>query len=236
MWRTAQLESTNQELEAFAYSVSHDLRAPLRSLEGFTGALLSDYQSKLDDQGKHYLGRIQEASRRMSHLIDDLLNLSRINRYEMKLETVDLSSTAQRIAGELAVQAPERVVLFKIAPNLVVKADKKLMDIAMENLLNNAFKFTSKQESAVIQVGVIKKAGKKTFYVRDNGVGFDMTYSEKLFTPFQRLHSTQDYPGTGIGLVIVKRIITKHGGRVWTEAEVNKGATFYFTMEVQNEK
>ncbi len=231
--RTAQLEAANKELEAFAYSVSHDLRAPLRALDGFSGALLVDYQDQLDDQGKHYLERIQEATRRMGQLIEDLLNLSRITRREMTLEPVDLSLLAEQVVNELQAQAPERKIEFNITPGLWVRADSRLMKIAMVNLLNNAIKFTLNQPQAHIEVGMIEQSGEQVYFVRDNGAGFNMEYAHKLFSPFQRLHSAQEFPGTGIGLVTVQRIITRHGGRVWPEAAVGQGATFYFTLESQ---
>ena len=228
--RTAQLEAAKQELEAFSYSVSHDLRAPLRALDGFSAALISDYQDKLDQQAQSYLTRIQEASRRMGQLIEDLLNLSRITCREVKLDRVDLSLLAMQIASELHSQTPERQVEFEISPDLVVRADPGLIKIAMENLLNNALKFSSKKETALIQVGVLDGSEGRVYFVRDNGAGFDMAYAHKLFTPFQRLHGTQEFSGTGIGLTIVQRIIARHGGRIWTEAAVNLGATFYFTL------
>ncbi|NPV74821.1 MAG: GAF domain-containing protein [Anaerolineae bacterium] len=229
--RTLQLSVANKELEAFAYSVSHDLRAPLRALDGFSGALLADYQNWLDDQGKHYLERIKEASQKMGRLIDDLLNLSRVTRREMRLETIDLSDLALELAHEFQIQAPERTIEFEIAPNLIARADAGLIKIALENLLGNAVKFTGKRPTARIQFGRMEQSGKAVFFVRDDGVGFDMAYANKLFTPFQRLHSEQEFPGTGIGLVTVQRIIHRHGGNLWPEAEVNKGATFYFTLE-----
>jgi PAS domain S-box-containing protein len=229
--RTVQLEAANKELEAFAYSVSHDLRAPLRSLDGFSGALLTDCQNQLSEQGLHYLERIQEASRRMGQLIEDLLNLSRVTRREINLEQVDLSLLTQQIANELQTQVTERKIEFDITPDLIVRADYNLIRIALENLLNNAMKFTGNRERAHIQVGVVEQSGKRIFFVRDNGVGFNMTYADKLFTPFQRLHSTKEFAGTGIGLVTVQRIIARHGGRLWPEAAVDQGATFYFTLE-----
>jgi PAS domain S-box-containing protein len=229
--RTAQLATTNKELEAFAYSVSHDLRAPLRALDGFSAALLADYQDQLDDQGKHFLARIQEASRRMGQLIEDLLNLSRVTRREMNLEPVDLSTLALEVAHDLQTQVSERSIEFDITPNLLVRADPNLLKIALVNLLSNALKFSGKRTRAHIQIGMIEQSGKPVYYVSDNGVGFNMAYAGKLFAPFQRLHSVQEFPGTGIGLVIVQRIIARHGGRLWPEAAVDQGATFYFTLE-----
>jgi len=229
--RTAQLEAVNQELEAFSYSVSHDLRAPLRALDGFSAALITEYQEKFDEQGKHYLSRIQEASQRMAQLIEDLLNLSRITRREVKLSRVDLSAIAHQIAEDLQSQTPDRKVKFDISSDIIVRADPNLMKIVLENLMNNAIKFTGQREVAQIQLGETQQAGERVFYVRDNGAGFNMTYANKLFTPFQRLHATHEFTGTGIGLTIVQRIITRHGGRIWPEATVNQGATFYFTLE-----
>ncbi len=227
--RTAQLQAANQELEAFAYSVSHDLRAPLRALDGFSAALMEGYTDKLDEQGQHFLVRIQEASRRMGQLINDLLNLSRVTRSELVRQQVDLSSIAQEIAAGLQAQSPEREVKFDIAAGLLVEGDARLLRIVLENLLNNAYKFTSRRPQATITVGR-ESGGERAYYVRDNGAGFDMAYAGKLFAPFQRLHGMNEFPGTGIGLVTVQRIITRHGGRIWPEAAENSGATFYFTL------
>lgn len=228
--RTAQLETANKELEAFAYSVSHDLRAPLRALAGFSAELIADYQDQLDNQGQHYLERIQAASLRMGQLIDDLLNLSRVTRCELHRESINLSVLAQEIADDLKNQEPQRFLEFEITKDIVIQADPHLMKIAFENLLSNACKFTSHSDHAVIQVGEIEANGERVYYVRDNGVGFDMAYVGKLFIPFQRLHGMEEFPGTGIGLVIVQRIITRQGGRLWPEAAVNQGAAFYFTL------
>lgn len=228
--RTSQLSAANQELEAFSYSVSHDLRAPLRALEGFSSILLDDYSGQLDDQGLHYLNRIKEASRRMGQLINDLLDLSRVTRLEFTRQQVNFSALAQSIAFDLKTQAKQRHITFVIDPNMDVEADPNLIKIVMENMLNNAVKFTGKCEEAVIQVGVLEQAGEQIFFVRDNGAGFNMDYASKLFTPFQRLHGDQDFQGSGIGLSIVKRIITRHGGRIWPEAKVGQGTTFYFTL------
>ena len=228
--RTAQLQAANQELEAFSYSVSHDLRAPLRAMDGYSNLLLSEYPDRLDDQGRHYLTRIQEASKRMGELIEDLLNLSRITRSDFIRRKVNLSAIALEIARTLKDQEPERDIVFNIAPDLVVEGDARLLRIVLENLISNALKFTGKREQARIQLGMREKDGDQIFFVRDNGTGFDMSYAGKLFTPFQRLHGTQEFPGTGIGLVIVQRIITRHGGRIWPEAAVDEGATFNFTL------
>ncbi len=228
--RTDQLAAANQELEAFSYSVSHDLRAPLRSLNGFTNILLNDYLTCLDDQGRIYLLRIQDAAQRMEQLINDLLNLSRITRAELTRQPVNLSAIAQEIARELKAQNPQRQLEFEIAANLLAEGDARLLRIMLENLLNNACKFTSQREAARIEFGALQPGESPTYFVRDNGVGFDMAYASKLFAPFQRLHSAKEFPGTGIGLVIVQRIITRHGGRIWPEAEANQGAVFYFTL------
>jgi PAS domain S-box-containing protein len=229
--RTAQLEAANKELEAFAYSVSHDLRAPLRAMEGFSAALLSQYSERLDEQGRHYLDRIQEASRRMGQLINDMLTLSRVTRAALTRQRVDLGDLAREIAADLQAQDPQRRVEFVIAQGLAVEADPHLLRVALQNLLDNAWKFTGKREQARIEVGSNPGEGSEcVYYVKDDGVGFDMTYAGKLFAPFQRLHAMHEFPGTGIGLATVQRIVARHGGRVWTEAEVDRGATFYFTL------
>jgi PAS domain S-box-containing protein len=228
--RTAQLETANQELEAFSYSVSHDLRAPLRSLNGFSNILLEDYQDKLDAQGQQYLQRIRGASQRMDQLINDMLHLSRITRADFTPTEVNFSALAQEIAAEMQMQTPQRQVEFEITDNLVANGDGDLIKIALENLINNAFKFTSQRPVAYIHVGQLDQQGESIFYIRDNGAGFSMEYANKLFAPFQRLHGEKEFPGTGIGLATVKRIINRHGGRIWAEAAVNQGATFYFTL------
>ena len=228
--RTAQLEVANKELEAFSYSVSHDLRAPLRALDGFSAALITGYTDRLDGQGRHYLERIQAASRRMGQLINDLLNLSRVTRREMTRSSVDLSALTKKIVMELQAQEPQRQVEFVIAEGMMVQGDAHLLRLALENLLSNAWKFTGPHSQARIEVGVMKRTEEAIHFVRDNGVGFDMAYSDKLFIPFQRLHSMHEFPGTGIGLATVHRIITRHGGRIWPEAAVNQGASFYFTL------
>jgi PAS domain S-box-containing protein len=228
--RTALLTAANQELEAFSYSVSHDLRAPLRSLEGFSTLLLEDYAPQLNEQGRHYLIRIQEASRRMGQLINDLLNLSRITRTEFVRQPVDLSTVAREISENLQNSNPKRQATFEISHPMLANCDENLIKIVLENLLNNAYKFTSKNEHATIQVGVLEQAGEPIYFVRDNGVGFDMAYASHLFTPFQRLHGSKEFPGTGIGLSIVQRIITRHGGRIWPESVIGLGTTFYFTL------
>ncbi len=226
-----EVAAINKELEAFAYSVSHDLRAPLRSIDGFSQALMEDYPDKLDEQGKGYLQRVRTATQRMGILIDDLLSLSRVTRSEMRREIVDLSTLAQSITEELQETQPERQVAFVIAPGLTTKGDAQLLHQLMENLLSNAWKFTGQHPKARIEFGVTQVNGKETLFIRDDGVGFDMTYADKLFGVFQRLHSQEEFPGTGVGLAIIQRIAHRHGGRVWAEGEVEKGATFYFTLD-----
>jgi len=229
--RTAQLEAANKELEAFSYSVSHDLRAPLRSIDGFSQVLLEDYADKLDKQGKDYSQRIRAATQRMAELIDALLTLSRVTRSEIRRVTVDLSTFAQAIVADLKKTQPERQVKFIIAEGLIANGDVRLLHVVLENLIGNAWKFTSKKENACIELGSLQQGdGKLAYFVKDNGAGFDMAYSDKLFGAFQRLHGTNEFPGTGIGLATVQRIIHRHGGKVWAEGEVEKGATFYFTL------
>ncbi len=228
--RTAELETANKELETFAYSVSHDLRSPLRGIDGFSQALLEDYAGEIDAQGQDYLQRMRKASQRMGQLIDDLLKLSRLTRGEMRRETVDLSGMAQTIASELQKTQPERQVECVITPGLSANGDERLLRVVLENLLGNAWKFTSKHTQARIEFGATEVEGESAYFVRDNGAGFDMAYADKLFGAFQRLHRTTEFPGTGIGLATVQRIIHRHGGRVWGEGAVEQGATFYFTL------
>ncbi len=225
-----ELERANKELESFCYSVSHDLRAPLRAIDGFGLILQKSYSDKLDAQGQNYLGRVRAATQRMGQLIDDLLNLSRIARSEMSIATVDLSELAGTIAKDLQETAPERKVVFSVAPEMVVLADANLMRILLDNLLGNAWKFSGKRAEARIDVGSTTNAGETAYFVRDNGAGFDMKYADKLFGAFQRLHPVTAFEGTGVGLAIVQRVILRHGGRVWAEAAVDRGATFYFTL------
>jgi len=229
------LQAVNTEIEAFSYSVSHDLRAPLRSIDGFSQALLEDYQNLLDETGQNYLQRIRLATQKMGQLIDDLLNLSRLTRSEMHLEPVNLSLLAGEISAELRQNNAERQVEFVIQPGLIVQVDPHLLQLLLVNLLHNAWKFTSKQQKARIEVGRIQPTNNQinkipVYFVRDNGVGFDMNYVNKLFKPFQRLHSTNEFPGNGIGLATVQRIINRHGGRIWAEGNLDRGATFYFTL------
>ena len=228
--RTAELEAANHELEAFSYSISHDLRTPLRALDGFSGILLADYQDKLDEQAQDYLMRIRKASRHMWQLTEDLLALAHVTRMEFTPGRVNLSSLARQAAAEFQSLDPHRKVKIEITPDMAAYGDPNLLKIVYENLLNNAYKFTGQREQAQIQVGVMEQAGEMIYFISDNGSGFDMAYAGKLFTPFQRLHKTDEFPGTGIGLVTVKRIINRHGGRIWPDAELNRGATFYFTL------
>jgi light-regulated signal transduction histidine kinase (bacteriophytochrome) len=228
--RTTQLEAANQELSAFAYSVSHDLRAPLRGIDGWSLALVEDYGPQLDQRAHQYLGRVRSETQRMGMLIDDLLELSRVTRAEMETKPVDLTSIAHKVAARLRESNPARPVEFVIDPELRSKGDLRLLDIALTNLFANAVKFTAPRSEARIEFGSQERDGETVFYVRDNGVGFDMAFAGSLFGAFQRLHKTSEFPGTGIGLATVQRIIHRHGGRVWAEAKVNQGATFYFTL------
>ncbi len=230
--RTAQLSTANRELEAFCYSVSHDLRTPLRSIDGFSRILLEQHQGNLDPKGKDYLARVRAASQRMGELIDDLLLLSRITRQEMNLRPVNLSDLATGVVAELQDDAGERAVEVRIAENLMVHGDGQLLRIALENLLGNAWKFTASQPAAHIEFGLLPttNGAEQIFFVRDNGAGFDMRYADRLFSPFQRLHTVDEFPGTGIGLATVGRIIARHGGRIWAESAVDHGAAFYFTL------
>ena len=239
--RTVELAETNRELEAFCYSVSHDLRAPLRSMDGFSQALLDDYGQQLDDAGHDFLNRIRSNCQRMARLIDDLLQLSRLTQAQMRHQSVDVTALAQAIIAELRQTEPGRVVDVRIASGMVVIGDPVLLRAALANLLQNAWKFTSLRPDAVIEagradgsqqstVGSQSPASSTVFFVRDNGVGFDMQYADKLFTPFQRLHAMTEFPGSGIGLATVQRVINRHNGRIWFEAAPGQGTTFYFTI------
>ena len=228
--RTAELEATARELDAFAYSVSHDLRAPLRSVHGFSQVLLEDYAGRLDDDGRQHLRRIQANVARMGQLIDDLLRLSRVTRTGLNRERVDIGAQASEIIDELRGAEPHRHVEVVIADALIATGDSHLIRLALDNLLSNAWKFTGKREHAIIGVGAVRLDGKQAFFVCDNGAGFDMRYANKLFDPFQRLHAATEFEGSGIGLAIVHRILSRHGGRIWAESEPEKGTTFFFTF------
>jgi len=228
--RTAQLADANRELEAFCYSVSHDLRAPLRSIDGFSKALLEDCHEHLDADGQDYLRRVRAASQRMGELIDDLLNLSRINRAELRRSHVDLSTLARKIADGLQTANPDRQVDWTIVPNISTDGDKNLLRVLLENLLGNAFKYTGRKERAYIEFGSRDENGRQVLFVRDNGAGFDMTYVDKLFQPFQRLHRPDEFDGHGIGLATAQRVVHRHGGRLWADGKPGHGACFYFTL------
>jgi light-regulated signal transduction histidine kinase (bacteriophytochrome) len=228
--RTAALTTANQELETFAYSVSHDLRAPLRSIDGFSQVLLEDYEEKLDDEGKDALRRVRNATQRMGQLIDDMLKLSRSTRGELAATSVDLSALAERIVTELRRADPARSVEVRIAPGVVAQGDARLLDSVLENLLSNAWKFTGKTERARIEFGAEARGEELLCHVRDNGAGFDMAFAGYLFVPFQRLHRPSEFAGNGVGLATAKRIIERHHGRIWVEGALNRGATFYFSL------
>jgi len=228
--RTHALQLANHELESFAYSVSHDLRAPLRAIEGFSSLLESEYAAQLDERAKDYFRRVRGGATRMGILIDDLLNLSRISRLEMKLGPVDLSALAQEVAEELKGAEPERRVQWVIAPQIAAEGDRGLLRVVLQNLIGNAWKYSSKRQIARIEFGKGEWNGRPAYFVRDNGDGFDMAYAGKLFGAFQRLHSSEQFPGSGIGLATVKRIVRRHGGEVAAEGKVGAGATFYFTL------
>lgn len=228
--RTRQLRAANDELEAFAYSVSHDLRAPLRGMSGFASALKHEYEKCLDATGMDYLQRVIDSSREMDGLIEDLLHLSRLTIGDMKRQPVNLSALAEGVLAHLRAAEPHRVVKCKITEGLTAQGDSRLMRVALENLLNNAWKFTKRQVNAMIEFGAMTQQNSLAFFVRDNGAGFDMAFADRLFGAFQRLHTASEFPGHGIGLATVQRIIHRHGGKIWASAEVNRGATFYFTL------
>ena len=228
--RTRELAAANRELEAFSYSVSHDLRAPLRAIDGFSKNLLAKYSDGLDERGRHFLERVRAGSQRMAELIDDLLGLARIGRQPLARRPVDLSQIAGRVAAELLARSPARRVAVEIEEGLSAEADPRLATVVLENLMGNAWKFTARSEPAQVRVGR-RDGPEPVFYVRDNGAGFDMAYADKLFGAFQRLHSEAEFEGTGIGLATVQRVVARHGGRVWAEGEPGRGATFYFTLE-----
>jgi signal transduction histidine kinase len=229
--QTALLEASNKELEAFSYSVSHDLRAPLRGIDGWSLVLLQDYGEKLDDDGRKHLNRVRAETQQMGRLIDDMLKLSRVTQARLRMMPVDLTALAHRISVRLQDGVPHRTIDFIIEPALKVDGDERLLDVALSNLLDNAIKFTGTRSHARIEFGLAETDGCPVFFVRDNGVGFDMTYASKLFGAFQRLHKASEFPGTGIGLATVQRIIHRHGGHIWVEAQADQGATFYFTLK-----
>jgi PAS domain S-box-containing protein len=228
--QNAELAVLNKELDAFSFAVSHDLRAPLRHIDGFIRILAEDYAEKLDETGKDYIRRVQAGAERMKHLIDALLGLSRFTRNELNRSKVYLSALGKTVADDLTKLQPERRVEFVIADNMMALGDQNMLRAAIDNLLGNAWKFTEKRPVAKIEFGVTQIDGKDVFFVKDNGAGFNMKFSEKLYTPFQRLHQESEFSGLGIGLSIVQRIVHRHGGRVWAEGDVDKGAIFYFTL------
>ena len=233
--RTAQLEYTNGELEAFCYSVSHDLRAPLRAIDGFSQALVEDFGASVPEDGQRYLARIRSSTQRMGQLIEDLLNLSRVSRGALARRDLDISEIARQVAADLQGRDPARKAELLVWDGIHVNADPRLLRAALENLIGNAWKFTAKREDARIEVGSLRDQGRVTIFVRDNGAGFDMQYAHKLFGVFQRLHRSDEFEGTGIGLATVRRVISRHGGRVWAEAAVGRGATFFFTLQPAND-
>ena len=228
--RTTELEAINKELEAFSYSVSHDLRAPLRSIDGFSNKILKDYSNLFDDQGKDYFNRVMNSSRHMGRLIDDLLKLARISRIDMNMEEINLSAIAQSIVSELKESNPERIANISIQDNMIIAGDRNLISIALQNLLGNAWKYSKNKTETEIEFSTIQKDGQIVYFIHDNGAGFDMRYVDKLFGAFQRLHSISEFEGTGIGLATVQRIIRRHQGTIWAESEVDKGTTFFFTL------
>jgi light-regulated signal transduction histidine kinase (bacteriophytochrome) len=224
------LEASNNELEAFSYSVSHDLRSPLRAIDGFAKVILERYADKLDDGGQSYFNRMRAASQRMAAMIDAMLELSRVTRSELRRENVDLSKIAHGLASDFSRREPERDVTFVIKDGIVVNGDPVLLRQVMDNVLQNAWKFTSKRSSAHIEFGELSTDEGSVCFVRDNGAGFDMAFMDNLFGAFQRLHKMTEFPGTGVGLATVSRIIRRHGGRIWAEGEEDKGATFCFSL------
>jgi light-regulated signal transduction histidine kinase (bacteriophytochrome) len=232
--RTKELSDINEELEAFSYSVSHDLRAPLTVIEGFGKLLLEQHADVLEDSGVHYLQQIAGSTRRMNSLIDALLSLARISRQPLRLRDVDLTALAVETVEKLQTAQPERRVVVAIATHVTAYADQELLAVVLDNLLSNAWKFTAKTSNPRIEFGTIESASEHVYYVRDNGAGFDSQHADKLFQPFHRQHHERDFPGTGIGLATVARIVRHHGGRVWAEAAAGLGASFYFTLPLAN--
>lgn len=225
-----EIEQKDKEFDAFSYSVSHDLRAPLRSLDGFSHALLDEYVEKLDAQGQDYLNRIRAAAQRMNEFIEGLVQLSRIHRVDMQRADLDLSPLAKIVIDELKRQAPERKVMIEIQESVLANGDSPLLRLLLETLIGNAWKFTSKTPHATIEFGATKHNESSVYFVRDNGAGFDMTYADKLFSPFQRLHKTSEFPGAGMGLATAYRIVDRHGGHIWAESKVDAGASLFFTL------
>lgn len=228
--RTSELQFANKEMEAFCYSISHDLRAPLRSIHGYSEIVLQEYANKLDTRGQEYLQRACDSATRMNQLLDDLLRLSVISRGELQREKTDMGELATQIVSGLKSSEPGRVVEFKRCRGLTASGDPRLLQIALSNLLNNAWKFTGRKSEGIIEFGCRDQDNERVFFVRDNGEGFEMEWKHRLFGVFERLHSAKDFPGTGIGLAIVQRIVQRHGGRIWAEGKRNDGATFYFTL------
>jgi light-regulated signal transduction histidine kinase (bacteriophytochrome) len=227
---TNKLEQSNKELESFSYSISHDLRTPLRAIDGFSKALLDEYSGKLDEHACHYLQRVRTAAQKMSTLINDLLDLSRVGRGALQKESINLTELARSIVADLQTREPAREVAIDIAEGLSATADRRLITMVLGNLLGNAWKYTAQERTAQIAFGQDTKEHESVFYIRDNGVGFDMAYANKLFTPFRRLHHDSEFEGTGVGLATTQRVLSRHGGRIWAEAAVRAGATFYFTL------
>jgi light-regulated signal transduction histidine kinase (bacteriophytochrome) len=225
----------NKELESFCYSVSHDLRAPLRAIDGFSQALAEELPDRLGGQARHYFDRIRAATQRMAQLIEDLLNLSKVSRGALELREVNLSALAGEVVRDLRVHDPDRQVDVSIWDGINVNGDARLLRAVLENLLGNAWKFTSKAEAPRIEVGTMRDGDKSVYFVRDNGAGFDMAFADKLFGAFQRLHGMEEFPGTGIGLATVQRIVHRHGGRIWADAAPGRGAVFYFTLAPDSE-
>jgi len=232
--RTAQLEAANKELEAFSYSVSHDLRAPLRAVNGFAGIVLEDFSPQLPEEGKRYLERIRNGGQRMGELIDDLLAFSHLSRQSVNRQTVDTTKLVQNVFDELKPQRDDRRIEIKVGELPACHGDPALLKQVWVNLISNAIKYSRGREPAIVEIGCTHENGENIYFVRDNGAGFDMQYANKLFGVFQRLHRNDEFEGTGVGLAIVQRIVHRHGGRVWAKAKVNEGATFYFTLEGEN--
>jgi light-regulated signal transduction histidine kinase (bacteriophytochrome) len=229
--RTAELQTTNHELEAFVYSVSHDLRAPLRGVNGWSRALVEEFRGDMDERALEYLNRIRSEGQRMAFLIEDLLRLSRISRVEIQAARVDLSKLAEAVTTRVREGHPNRQIEFCILPGMLTLSDAGLLEVVLTNLVDNAVKFTSREPMARIDLGQTRQNDQDVFYVRDNGIGFDMAHADRIFGPFQRLHNAHEFPGTGIGLATARRIVQRHGGSIWAESKPGDGATFYFTLD-----